>query len=243
MMPQGATPKARPFFWSKCLVGLLLSPCIGFLIGIIVFDATMPAIKASVTVPSVAGGEALGRALLRNQIQEAEMQHIWKIKFWMWLAIALAAVCSLVWVQYVISKRRRQLKNAEPSVREEFERNVKAQEPRQWVLGLVYFVKSLTKPEGQQRLVRALVDFFSFKFLLMEYLAPLVYVLALIYFTAKGIDVAAEGAVYWKLGGLFKGMGYFIIEAIVFRLGLEYFMVPFSIQGLLRTIRTRLTNG
>ena len=111
------------------------------------------------------------------------------------------------------------------------------------MLGLVYFVKSLTKPEGQQRLVRALVDFFSFKFLLMEFLASLVYVLALIYFTTKGINVAAEGAVYWKLGGLFKGMGYFIIEAIVFRLGLEYFMVPFSIQGLLRAIRTRLTNG
>ena len=241
MTPQRDTSGSPPFFWSKWLVGLLLSPCIGFLIGIIVFDVTMPAHNASVTIPAQ-WGEALGESLLRNKIQDIELQYTWKIKLWMWLAIIMVAACSLVWVQYSISKCRRRLKNAEPSELEKFEQNVARQEPRQWILCIWHFAKSLKKPEAQQRLAGAVADFFCFKLFLMEFLAPVVYIIALIFFTVKGIDFAAESAVYWRLGGLIKGMGYFIMGAVVFRLGLEYFMVPFSIQGMLRNIRNRLLN-
>ena len=240
--PIGRSPAKPPYYWGgNIIVGILLSPLFGFGIGLTIFEITMPRYQVSVTLPSSLG-DAVGKAMLREKMREVEMPHVWKIKLCMWLALLLAMFCAVAWVQWSISKRRLELRKSDPSAAEEFDESVALQEPRMWILQVWQYLCELATPNGQQRMVKWLADFFNFKVLLIEILAPFLYIMSLLYITGKGIDLSAKIAVQYKIGGIFGGITYFLIEAILCRLTIEYFMVPFSVQGILRDIHDRITS-
>ena len=240
--PIGRSPAKPPCYWGGGIIaGILLSPLFGFGIGLTIFEITMPRYKVSVTHPA-SWGDAIGKAMLREKVREVEMPHIWKIKLCMWLALLLAMFCAVAWVQWSISKRRLELRKSDPSAAEEFDKSVAIQEPRMWILQVWQSICGLATPDGRQRLVKWLADFFNFKILLIEIIAPLLYIMTLLCITGNGIDLSAKIAVQYKLFGILGGVTYFIIEALLCRLTIEYFMVPFSIQGILRDIQDRITS-
>lgn len=228
-----------PFFWKKHLGEMVLSPFIGVFFGAIFFAVTLPPSKASVTIPS-ALGEAVGHYMLQQKIIEERMQYAWKIPLCAWLTFAVGIASSVVLVQIAILRRRRELQVSAPGTVADFDRQVAWQEPRQWVLKLCQWLKSLATPDGQKRLTNFLVDFFCFKIMLVEILAPILYVAALVYFTWKGVDLSTRCIVRDMAGGVWAGLIYFLLEALLFRLAMENWLVHFSIHGVIRSIRERL---
>ena len=236
----GQSAAKPPFYWKECMPWLLLSPFVGLCIGTAVFNATMPPLKASVTVPT-SWGDVVGKALLQQEIARLQMPHIWKIRLCAWLAIPVTLLVCAAYVQWTIWRRRRELAANPASVDdvEAYSRLLDRQEPRMWLLRAFAAVKSLCTPEGQRRLADGLVAFFTFRLLLVEVLAPLLLVVALLLSTSKGIDRCSEVIVQRGLLGLVASLAYFITQTVVCRVSMECFMVPFSIQGVLRSIRDR----
>ncbi len=238
--PAGPAAKKPPFYWKECMPWLLLSPFVGLGIGTAVFNITMPPYKASVTIPAD-WGDAIGKALLQQEVLRLHMPHIWKIRLCAWLAIPATILICAAYVQWAVWRRRKELAANPASVEdvEAYNRLLDRQEPRMWLLRAFAAVKSLGTPEGQRRLANALVGFFTFRLLLVEILAPLLLVVALLCSTAKGIDRCSEVIVQRGLLGLVASLAYFITQTVVCRISMECFMVPFSIQGVLRSIRNR----
>ncbi len=227
-------------YWKNGIVGILLSPILGFFFGVVVFKATMPRSNITVTAPSILG-EASIKAMFDYKVHQFEHQYIWKIKLCMWLVFLASIVAAIAYAQWSISKKRQELKATSPDKVDDFDRMVAPQEPRQWLLKAILAFTTLATPEGQQKLKNFLVDFFNFKIMLMEYLIPIAYIIILIYWLAKSIDSAPDMAFNKGLPGLFLCFGNFILQAIFSRITLENYMVTFSIQKVIRSIRNRLT--
>ena len=228
---QKSTP-CPPFFWKRQIIGLILSPFIGVLFGVVVFEATLPEKPVSVTTPSVLG-KAWGEHMLKQEIVRQRRPHAWKIPCCARLTFALAAIAAVWMVQCAISRRRRELEASAPETVADFDRLVAWQEPRQWGSKTLQWLQSLSTQDGQRRFGIFLAEFFCFKIMLVEILAPILYVTALVYFTWKGVDLSTQCIVQDIAGGTLVGLLYFFLEALSFRYAMEICLVHFSINGVL----------
>ena len=118
-----------------------------------------------------------------------------------------------------------------------FDRLVAKQEPRAWLLTTFEFLKKLFTPAGQQQLSQFLVDFFTFKIMLVEVLIPLLYFLSLIVAVSKGIEQASLFCLRQGNVGIVAGIAYFVTSAVGYRIFYEQAMTTFSIHSVLRTIK------
>ena len=231
---------AQTSYWKNGIVGILLSPILGFFLGFVVFKATMPKNNITVSAPSI-WGETLIKAMYNYEVRNFEYKYIWKIRLCMWLVFFASIALAIAYAQWSISKKRQELQATSPDEVDDFDRMVAPLEPRQWLLKSLLTFKSFATHEGQQKLIRILVDFFNFKIMLLEYLIPIAYIIILIYWIAKSIDATPELAFNKGLPGLLLCFGNFILQALSARISLENYMVTFSIQKVLRSIRNRLT--
>ena len=234
-----------PFFWKKHLWGILISPLIGVFVGSLYYAATMP--KASDMLTDVGEDWGNNLLLLRQKSHELQMQNAWKIPFFAWLAMAVGVICAIFFVQRAINQRRREVQASSPEAVAEFERQVARQEPLQWVMSVWHWLHSLTTPDGQQQTMRILTDFFSFRIILVEYFAPILYLIALGDTIRRGIELATRFIVNetegGMVGGVFGGLVlvfFFFIQALLLHLLMEKWFVYFSIHGVIRSIRERL---
>jgi len=233
--PEEPLAQKPPFYWKPCLVWMLLSPLIGFGVGLTFFHVTMPKLNVSVTAPSILG-EASIRGMYEYKLAQAKVPYAWKIHFWGWVTILAIIVASLVWVQYSIMKRRRELAAAKGDT-SEFDRLVAPQEPYQWLLAVWRFLQALPTANGQQRLSQFIADFFVFKLLLINILAPLLFGLGFLFLCERFLSQISDAVVLKGGSSVAAIFVTSILQFLSFRIGLEILLVPFSIQGILRYIR------